>query len=88
MAKHLKNLKVLMGVEEKNQEDICQHLRVKGFRRYSNGYVSARMTGKENWDSEEMYALADLLGIPDEDLLSYFPRRNKQAEAASLRRIV
>ena len=75
MAKPMKKLKMLLVGEEKTQADICNYLREQGFDHYSNGYVSLRMTNKACWTSEEMYALAEWLSIPDEEILSYFPRR-------------
>jgi hypothetical protein len=79
MAKHLKKLKMMLMGEDKTQEDVCAYLRAQGFEHYSNGYVSNRMTGKADWGTEEMYALADWLGIPDDEILSCFPRRKPAA---------
>ena len=75
---------MLLFGAEKTQADICDHLRQQGFEHYSNGYVSLRMTGKASWTTEEMYALAEWLEVPENEILSYFPRR-QQTEQKKLR---
>jgi len=36
--------------------------------------MSARMTGREQWRLDEMYAVMDLLRIPHDKLPEYFPK--------------
>lgn len=36
--------------------------------------VSNRFTGKTPWKLDEMYAVLDIIGEPDEKLSEYFPR--------------
>ena len=77
MAKPLKKLRGLLASEDYKYADIARMLKSKGAQFYSVGYICNRMTGKENWTTEEMYFFADWLKIPDNELLSYFPRRKQ-----------
>ena len=40
----------------------------------STSYVCQRMVGKKSWTMEEAYKLCDILQIPPENILDYFPR--------------
>ena len=49
----------------------------------SDGYVSARMTGKLPWDLDDVYRICSLLDIPYDEIPTYFPPR--KAIAANLK---
>lgn len=40
----------------------------------SVSYVNLRMVGKKSWTMEEAYQICDILCIPPENILEYFPR--------------
>ncbi|MCM1328402.1 MAG: DUF739 family protein [Ruminococcus sp.] len=39
----------------------------------STAYISAHMTHKYAWDIDEIYAILELLKVPQEDIVEYFP---------------
>jgi hypothetical protein len=45
------------------------------------------MTGKEDWTIEEIYAIGEWLNIPENELLSFFPRRMQQSEKKKITKI-
>lgn len=77
MTKHLKKLKGRLYDEEISYRDLSAMLKKAGLLKHSIGYISSRMTGHAHWNTEEMYALADILHIPDEEILLYFPRKQR-----------
>ncbi len=85
MTKHLKRLKGKLYDEEISYRDLSAMLKKAGLPNHSIGYISDRMAGKRHWDTEEMYALADILHIPDDEILSYFPRKQKASAPRQLK---
>lgn len=39
----------------------------------SSTYISAHMTHKYSWDVDEAYKILDLLKVPKEEIVEYFP---------------
>lgn len=48
----------------------------------SDSYVSRKLNGQRGWSPEVVYKAAELLQIPDEEIMSYFftPRVAKKAK--------
>lgn len=48
--------------------------------------ISNRFTGKTPWKMDEMYAVLDIIGEPDEKLSEFFPRNGINLSAAKKER--
>lgn len=48
--------------------------------------ISNRFTGKTPWKMDEMYAVLDIIGEPDEKLSEYFPRNGINLSTAKKER--
>jgi hypothetical protein len=42
-------------------------------------YISERLNGSKPWDSDDIYATCDVLGIPHDQIHLYFPKDGKDA---------
>ncbi len=49
----------------------------KAGRSRSDKYISERMVGKYPWVLDEVYFIAGILDIPDEEIALYFPREGR-----------
>lgn len=68
MQAKYKRLRGAMYANSVTQEEIAKLLK------RSLAYVSLRMTGKQPYDINEVYAICDYLEIPYGDIYLYFPR--------------
>ena len=72
MAKPFYKLRFRLG-----EADITQCILADRIGR-SQGYVARRLAGTASWTLEDAYRILDMLGLPDEVLGEYFPRKDKK----------
>lgn len=72
MAKPYYKLRFELGEKEIKQEDLAKMIG------HSQGYVSRRLAGTDSWTLDDAYKILDILGLPDEALGEYFPRKEKK----------
>lgn len=76
MAKPYYKLRFRLG-----EADITQCILADKIGR-SQGYVGRRLAGTASWTLEDAYKILDMLGLPDEALGEYFPRKEKKLKVS------
>lgn len=82
MTKLYTELRREMYAQKVTQADLTAALEV------STTYISARFTGHQQWTMEDAFRILDLLQLPHNKILTYFPRGGVAPEPKrTLRRV-